>query len=50
MKIDFLDLNTRNAFLSRLVITSMLKCIYGSNHHGIRDKTINDNITTNEYL
>ena len=39
---DFIDLEARNSFQMGKVTAPMIKCIYGHNHHGLRDAGIND--------
>ena len=36
-KYEFVDADVRNAFNSKKVTVSMMKCTHGFNHHGLRD-------------
>jgi len=49
-KIDFLNLHTRNAFTSGVVTILIIKYIYGFNYYKTQDKSIKDNISTNDCL
>ena len=47
-KIDLIDLEVRNVFITRSTSTSMIKYIYGSNHYSKRDALINQQRVTNK--
>ena len=40
-KVDFIDLNARNTFPSRVNTILIIKCTYGFNHYARRDYIIN---------
>ena len=49
MKLDFINLETWNAFPIKEVTLSVVKCAYRFNHYGVRDAMINNKIIGEEY-
>ena len=47
-KIEFVDVNAREAFKTKSISTSMLKCASGYNHYGVRHQMINNNMVGSE--
>ena len=43
-KKDFIDLEARNSFKLKKVVTSMIKCSTRHNHYGLRDAMINNDM------
>ena len=43
-KYEFVDKEARNAFNPKKVTSSMIKCVHGYNHFGLRDSLINNNM------
>lgn len=41
---DFIDLEARNVFLIKKVTSSVIKCVHGFNHYGVRNALIKSKI------
>ena len=48
LKANFIDINAREAFKTKSVPASMLKCASGHNHYGVRNQMINNNMVGSE--
>jgi len=48
-KLDFIDLEARNAFSTKKFTLLFIKCVYRYNHYGIRNIIINNSMVGNDY-
>ena len=48
MKLDFINLEARNAFPIKELILSVIKCTHRFNYYGVRDGMINNKIIGEE--
>jgi len=49
MKVEFINMNTRDTFSISSVTISMIKYVYSFNHYAIWDQNINENILSDKY-